>query len=304
MNFVKKRETPVQNIAYIGIMSAINLIFVLLSNLLPVLFLLLVFVLPLTSVIVTLLCKKVYLPIYFVVTFLLCFTINLGFGIYDTFIYVVPAMITGIMFGLMIEKRVPAILILVATSIIQFGLTHLTFFILSNYITNVNFYESLYSLFGLSTFAFKPALTVIFTYLIAQIQISLTYILVKYEVNRIGIEVNLSNEKRFVLYIPVLIAGILSIISYYYFPSWSLLFTLMITPIVVCEFLQLIISKYIWVYISLAATLVASVFLFAFLYQYVAAPNQLILINIFFGGVTIIDILSIYCFKDKGKKIK
>ena len=285
-------------------MSAINVLFVTISNFLPILFLILVFVLPLTSVIVTILCKKAYLPLYFVVTFLLCFSVNLGFGIYDTFIYVLPALITGILFGLLIEKNVPAILILVTVSMVQFGLTYLTFFILDKFIIQVNFYESLYKLFGLTDFGYKTALTLIFTYIIAQIQVSLTYILVKYEVNRIGLEVNLEFKNKWLLYIPTVMFGVFSFVSYYVFPDWTILFILMNLAVVTYQFINLILSKTIWVYALVALSVVASIFLFAFLYQYIKAPNQLILVNIFFASITIIDILLNYCFKDKGKKIE
>ena len=99
MELFKKRETPVENITYLGIMAAINVIFVLLTNVLPVLFFLIVFVLPLTSAVVTLFCKKAYFPIYFIVTLALCFLVNLGFHIFDTFLYVFPSLITGFLFG-------------------------------------------------------------------------------------------------------------------------------------------------------------------------------------------------------------
>ena len=56
----KKRETLTQNIAYMGLMAAINVIFVLLTYFVPFLIFLLVFVLPLTSVVVTIFCQKNY----------------------------------------------------------------------------------------------------------------------------------------------------------------------------------------------------------------------------------------------------
>ena len=111
MSLLKKRETPVQNIAYIGIMAAVNAVFVLISSLLPILFILLVFILPLTSVIVTMYCKKFYIPAYFIVTLALTFAITAGFSIFDTFIYVFPSLVTGCLFGLLIEKNVPGIYI-------------------------------------------------------------------------------------------------------------------------------------------------------------------------------------------------
>ena len=138
MELFKKRETLIQNIAYMAIMAAVNVVFVLLSNVLPVLLFLLVFVLPLTSTIVTIYCKKRYFPIYFIVTLALCFGVSAGFSIFDTFIYVLPSLITGFIFGLFIEKQIPAIYTLIAATVIQYGLTILTFYVLGLIVDNVN----------------------------------------------------------------------------------------------------------------------------------------------------------------------
>ena len=304
MSFLKKRETPVQNIAYMGIMAAINVVFVLISSLLPVLFILLVFILPLTSAIVTIYCKKRYYPIYFVTTLALCFAVTAGFSIFDTFIYVLPSLITGFVFGLMVEKNVPAIYILAGNTIIQFVLTYLTFLVIGRIVGQVSFFDSIYNMIGLSEFQYKAVLTYIFTYIVSQIQIVLTYILVKYEVRRIGLEINLNVTNRFILYLLTLVGLILTIFSVFYFPNGSILLTLLVLPIVMFEFIDLIIQRAVIIYVMLAVAVFVSIFLFAFLYQYVAAPNQLILLYVFFGLVTIIDFILNYCFHGKVKKIE
>lgn len=304
MNFLKKKDRPSENIAFIAIMAAINLIFVTISNFLPILFLLLVFILPLTSLLVALSCKKMYIPIYFVTTILLCLAVNFGFGLFDTFIYVIPSLITGILFGILINKKVPAIIILIVNVVIQFGLTYLTFFIIDNFITGINFYNSLFTLFGLQEFPYTGILTIIFTYIIALIQISLTYLIVKYALGRLEIEFNLELNNRLWVYIPILIALILMILSLFYFSDWSILFTLIVVPLIIYEFIELVMSKRIWIYVGLTISLLVFVFIFAFLYQYIPVPNSVVLIYIFFVLVTILDILFNYCFKLKGKKIE
>ena len=304
MNFLKKRETPVQNISYIGIMAAVNVVFVLISSFLPILFILLVFILPLTSVIVTIYCKKAYFPVYFVTTLALTFAVTSGFSVFDTFIYVLPSLITGFIFGLLIEKGISAIYILVINSIVQYLLTYLTFYVLDNLITHVNFFDSIYNLVGLSYFEFKGVLTNIFIYIIAQIQVLLTYILVRYEVNRIGIEINLKCENRFILYLVVLVFGLLTLFSALFFPSWATIFTLIILPIIFFELIELVMKIKPWIYVLLGVSLFASIFLFAFLTKYVQAPNQLVLLYVFFAFITIIDFIVNYCFKPKVEHIQ
>ena len=88
-----KRETLIQNIAYMALMAAINVIFVLLTTLVPVLMFLIIIVLPLTSTMVTLLCKKKYFPIYAIATIALCMIVTI-WKIDDTIFYVIPSIIT------------------------------------------------------------------------------------------------------------------------------------------------------------------------------------------------------------------
>lgn len=304
MSFLKKRESPVENIAYIGVMAAVNVVFVLISSLLPILFLLLVFILPLTSVIVTIYCKKIYIPVYFVTTVGLCLAVTAGFSIFDTFIYVIPSMITGFIFGISIEKNVPAIYILIINSIIIYLLTYLTFLFIDNIIGEVSFFNTIYQMIGLSTFEYKGVLTNIFTYIIAQIQIVLTYALVRYEARRINYDINLKVSNRFIMYLITFVGGILATLSVFFFQDAAVLLALIVLPICVYELTDLLIKKNAWIYFSVGVVTLIFIFLFAFLYNYVPSPNQLTLLYIFFGLITIIDLLFNYCLKTKDETIQ
>ena len=304
MNFLKKRETPVQNIAYIGIFSAVNIVFVLLSSLLPILFLLLVFILPLTSMIVTIYCKKRYYPVYFITTMALCLAVTAGFSIFDSFIYVLPSLITGFLFGILIEKGVNALYIVEINTIVQFILTFLTFLFIDKVITNINFYEAIFHTLGLADFKFKGVLTNIFTYIVAQIQIFITYVFVSYEAKRLNIEINLEVKYRFVLYCLYFIDLLLSIFSILYFPDYALLFALLMLPIILYELMELIGRKDKFIYASLFASFVIFIFLFAYAYQKMPAGTSLTLIHIFFALITIIDLIFNYCFHKKTNTIK
>lgn len=304
MSFLKKRETPVQNIAYIGIMAAINIIFVLISSLLPILFVLLVFILPLTSVIVTIYCKKIYYPIYFVATLGLCLAVTAGFSVFDTFIYVLPSLITGFLFGILIEKGVSGIYILIANTIVQYLLTYLTFLFLNNVLFHVNFFESIYQMIGLSEFKYKGVLTNIFTYIVAQIQIVITYIFVKYEMRRTEQEINLEVRYRFTLYIATLIGLLFTVLSIFFFPEASVLLTLLVLPITIYEILDLCFKKNLYIYGVLVFGIIVCMFLFAYLYQFIDSPNQLSLLYLFFVVITIIDFVLNYCLKPKVKTIE
>ena len=304
MSIFKKRETAVQNIAYMAIMAAINLLFVLISNLLPVLLLLLVFILPLTSTIVTVFCRKRYYPIYFLTTLGLCLAIAGGFNIFDTIVYVFPSLITGFIFGLAIEKQLPAILTITINTVVQFYLSILTLFVLEKIITNLSYETTLVNIFGLSEFAYKHIFALLFIYIVSLIQTVLSYVIIVYEINKFQITVNLSGKYSFVNNLVEILSGSLAIISYFFFKDWTLIFVFVPLPIFVYQVIKLTLARSVLNYVLLGASVLIFAFMFSFLYTYVISPNQLILIYILIGLVTIIDFLNNYCFIKNTNRIK
>lgn len=304
MELLKKRETVIQNIAFMAIMAAINAVFVLLSNLLPVLLFILVFVLPLTSTLVTIYCNKRYFPIYFIVTLAICFAVSIGFNIFDTFIYVLPSLITGFIFGFSFEKKVPAIYTIIGATAIQYGLTVLTFYLLSLIVGNLGLTNAIITSFGLGDFKYKASFIQVFLFIIAEIQIVLSYIVIKYQVNRMGIDVNLESKHHYILYIIEIIFAGLATLSYFYFQNFTLVLLIAAFPIYVYLLVVLIMRRKIWIWISLAAIHIGFPFLFALLYPCVQAPNQFITIYVLFGLLTIIDFLDNYCLKQNRNNIK
>ena len=304
MGLFSKRITLIQNIAFMAIMAAINVVFVVLSNVLPVLLFLLVFVLPLTSTLVTIYCKKAYFPIYFIVTLALCLGVSAGFYIFDTFIYVLPSLITGFIFGFCIEKKIPAIYTLLIATAVQYGLTILTFFVLGKIVNNLDLTESIVIAFGLKDFEFKAVFIQVFLFIVAEIQIIISYIVTKVLVNRLGIDVNLICRQNYVLYSVEVLCGGLAVLSYFYFPVYTLVIVLFALPIYLYQLITLVLQKRIWVWASVAGIHLVFIFLFAFLYEYSQAPNQFILIYLLFGLLTIIDFLGNYCFKQNTNSIK
>ena len=301
MELFKKRETTVENITYLGIMAAINVIFVLLTNVLPVLFFLIVFVLPLTSAVVTLFCKKIYFPIYFIVTLALCFLVNLGFHIFDTFLYVFPSLITGFLFGYMAEKKCPVLYIILLLSLFQFGFNILTFLFIDRLIGNVSLFSSLMTVFGLGSFTFKTTFAAVFVYIIAVIQIIFTYILISTQIKKLGFEFNLEDNYHLLQYIVLIFFLVAMVLGMFFYVDFALVFLVAMLPIPVNLAVSLIMKKKLWIIISLGASLLASMFVLALVYNYVSSPNQLCLIASVFVFITIIDFLENYCFNSNNK---
>lgn len=112
MTLLKKKETLIGNITYMGLMSAINVIFVLLTTFFPFFAIFLIFLLPLASTIVSYYCKRKYYLIYAIATILICACSTFAIDIGNTIFYVIPSLISGFIFGFLISKKCHPIRIL------------------------------------------------------------------------------------------------------------------------------------------------------------------------------------------------
>lgn len=288
MPLFQKRETIIQNIAYMAIMAAINVIFVLMTALLPPLMFFIVFILPLTSAVVALFCKKRYFPIYFIVTIGLCLLTTSGIYIWDTFFYVMPSLITGFIFGLLIEKNVPGLYIMVISTIVQYIITYLTFLTLNAMMPQMNFIDSILNIFGLSEFAFKDVFVHSFLFVLAFIQTLFTYVIIKLEVKKLGFEINLESHNPIVNEIASLILIGLAIAMAYIYPPLLYVSVMLLLPTILYLIIELILTynKLIWT--LLVVSVFVGSFIFAFCYLMLPAPRQVILITPFYGLILII----------------
>ena len=272
----KKRETLTQNIAYMGLMAAINVIFVLLTYFVPFLIFLLVFILPLTSVIVTIFCEKKYLPIYVLATIALCLIITMN-NFSDTLFYVIPALISGVAFGLMVEKKVPSVWIIFTSTLITTGLSY-AFVPLIQFIYNQNIIDVFLKVFKVNEFTYIDYMIPCFIFLISLIQAILSYIFIKAELPKLGIEIN--EESR---YLPLLVASIISLImigiSIPFFPSFSYFFSFWFIYFGSYIIAILSMKKNKWIYISFGVSVIITFVLFATLFNIIPNPFGFLLID-------------------------
>ena len=304
MALFKKRETLVQNIAYMAIMAAINVIFVLMTALLPPLMFVMVFVLPLTSAVVTLFCKKRYFPIYAITTVGLCLLTTSAIYIYDTFFYVIPSLITGFVFGLMIEKKVPAIYIIVGSTALRYILSYLTFLSLDLILPEINFIDALLSIFGLADFAFKDCFIHLFLYTLASIQTVFAYFILKREVKKLGFEVVLDIKLHYLLFIVGILIDFLAVMMVFIYPPLVYVFVVMNLPFMVYEIINLIYTRKTLIYILLVITLVVSSIIFVACYTLIPHPLGIILVapmQVFYGGIYFAN--NLFLNKTKNDKI-
>lgn len=292
MALFNKKTTLVHHITYMGIMTAINLIFIILANFVPFLIFLLILLLPFASTIVSYYCLKRYYLIYAIASIGLC----LIFNIPDTIFYVVPAIITGFIIGALLERKAHPFWLVLFSSIIEAGLTF-AFIPLINLIANTDIVQDFLKIFKLDSFAYQEIATYLFVYFISLLQCILTQFVLLNDVKKMGITVT----ARVSSLVPYIIGLEISLVLVFAFALFfaPLAFVFLEIAIYFAIFLlvDLLLSKKPIIYIILGILFVAAFFGFAILYQRVTTPLGLLLVALFPLSISVISFVKIYLLK-------
>lgn len=280
MSLFKKRESLTQNIAYMGIMASINVIAIVLMNyVLPILFLPFALIMPLTSTVVTLFCQKRYFIIYAVTTIGLCFLVSIN-NISDTLFYVIPSVISGFAFGLMIEYSVPMILAIFVGGIINAGLASATLPLI-NYMYGQDMVKVIATLFGLGDYQYLSYIVPSFILLIGLAQSLISFVLIINELPKLGIE---EKERNWSYVYPIigLFGSLLSLLAFLFFRDFAFFFMIFAVFFGVYVVTNNGFNKAKKSLIIDGIILALFIIYFALVYQYVEAPFGLLLINVLF----------------------
>lgn len=298
MTIFKKRVTLTENIAYMGIMAAINLLFVLLTTLFPFLLFLIVFVLPLTSAIVTIYCKKKYFIIYAISTIALCSLITI-WNIGDTLFYVIPSIVSGFLFAVLLEKKVNSLFIILITSIIQIIFSYLSIPLIK-LITGLSIIDTFVYAFGVNGFIYIDFVIPAFIFLISFMQQIISYAVIKDEIEKFA-SFEIKKNDELIISISNFFLLILMIVFAIIIPQYSLLLLCISIVIATYQFVNLMTSKNYITYILLAIGLLISFFVFAILYSSITKPLGILLIGLYSFLVTSISLINNYLLKENSK---
>lgn len=297
MSGIKRRESLIQNITYMALMAAINVIFVLLTTFVPVLFFMIVFILPLTSVLVTIHCKKIYFPIYAIATIGLCMICTI-WRIDDTIFYVIPSIISGFAFGFMAEKKVPSYWIILITTILQIGFTYASIPLIK-VLTGRNIVEVFATAFGIKDFIYLDYVTPCFIFFISLAQEIIAFIIIKEELKKFGMVFEEPVNLPLSLAVSLATSIALAVAFIFIYGPISYLLTLITIFLGIYALFYLIIEQSKLIYMLLIVDFVISFFLFAILYPLIKEPLGLTLINIFFIQEAIIVLINNYLIKPR-----
>ena len=275
MKVFKKQETIVQNMTYMGLMAAVNVVFVLLTYFIPFLLFVLVLLLPLCSAIISYYCKKIYFPIYLIVVTAICVLIDPA----DTIFYVLPSLITGFIFGTTIEFKVQSIYIVVIATIVQFAMS-IGFIPIIKLITNRDIVYDLASIFGLQEYAYLEYIKYTFIFFVAFAQIVLTFIVMHSELSKFGIDFVDGKQNDYLLDIFTVMCVAMSVLFGFIMPTFSFIW-LFLAFIFSFYRVSILDFAHFKLYLIEAGVIVLlSIFLVAILYPVIPAPLGLLTLNL------------------------
>ena len=293
MAFFSKKTTLVHNITYMAIMTAINLIFIVLDTYVPFLMILLVLILPFISAVVSYFCEKKYYIIYAIASIGLCLISNIA----DTLFYIVPAICSGFFIGLLLDKKINPFWMILCSTIIEVSLSY-AFIPLIKLLTNVDVINSFFTLFKLASFAYKAELMHIVILFVALTQCSLTHFVLLTEIKKLGIETDARVD-----YFGPYILGLLTcltiglIFSLTYTPP-SLAFIALSFYFAVFLLIELLFSKKVIVYVLLGTTLLIAFIVFVLLFTQLIKPLGFVLFGLFPLAIAVTSFIN-YCLLNR-----
>lgn len=290
MEVFNKKDTLTKTITFMALFAAINVVLSLPTLFVPYLSVILIIFLPLTSAIVEVACEDKYFPIYALGTLGLCFVVmfwNIDFAIF----YIVPSIVTGYLFGLMVKKEVAPIWSIFAATVAQTALSF-SFVPLMELITERNFINDVVDILNMIGFQSANKYVILTFFAVSLVQIILSYIATTAELKRLGIEPQ--KIEKIPSIIPYIIFGVivLSIPAFIIYNGVGILFiaiSLFFTYFLIYKF---VVEKSYKKLIIFGAAILVNVFVFAIFFPIMADATSL-LIQFTPAVVAAIDLIKI-----------
>lgn len=171
-----------------ALMAGINVIFALLSNFFFPASLLIMLFLPLASIIVALNVDLRYYPVYLFGTLILSLLVNFA-HIDTTLFFLLPILLSGLTFGLLIKKNLPDIILLLVVSLVNLAVLFLTIPLI-NLIYGIDFMTVFATLIGFNNAPFGKFILPAILALLAFMQTLITLLVISQDAPLFRIKIN------------------------------------------------------------------------------------------------------------------
>lgn len=203
-----KRVTPLQNIAFIAMMAAINGALSLLLSFLPYSSFLAIIILPIINALGVYLVDKKWFAVYVVTSIIIPLLVTM-FDLSTTLFYVIPSIISGFIYGALSKLRIPACLTILASTIWVLASTYLSLPIIK-VIYEIDMIPAVVASLNLKPFSVVLIPSFIFAFSWASTSVS--HFLITFTYEKIGFETTVWDWEKYVYPAASIILGTLSIL--------------------------------------------------------------------------------------------
>ncbi len=260
-------------------MAAINIILSVVVAFVPVLSVFLMLILPLTSTIVTIFCKEKFYPIYAIATIGLSIVATI-YNVETTIFYVIPSVLTGFCFGMMIKYRISTIWVIISASLIQTICTMVTIPLI-NLIFDTDIIQFFEKVFGVNEYNYIYAIIPSIIFFISLAQILLSYIIISSEITKFNYAFQSKQFSSFWCSIYLFASLLLTLATAFFFVDYAFLFLSISAYFLVFLIASLIQRKYYVALILTGVSVLVALLLFGVFYGMVQKPYGLLFIGIF-----------------------
>lgn len=299
MRFFRKKETVVENMAFMAMFAGIDALLSLVAALLPVSAIFLMVVVPLTATIVALLCRARYFPIFFFATLGTCIAVS-AWNFQNTLFYILPGLVVGGVYGFLLKKKAYPSVLVFLSGIVEFGFFYLSMALIQ-WIYGVDMRFFLLGLIGKGDSPNAPTIFPLFAFGYSLVQIGLTHIFIVAELSRFDLEI--SDEKKAPLLSPlatfISIGGVFAAI--FVLPELGYLFLGFALYWAICSVVSLFPRPHWASYVCLGAFGFLSLLLFASLYKAMPFGTGLSLLSLFAAAMALSAIFN-WLLSRKGRR--
>ncbi|MCI1245300.1 MAG: hypothetical protein LKG11_05100 [Bacilli bacterium] len=295
MKLFKRRTGSAQNLAFVGLMCAVDAVMATLSTLVPLSALFVIVFLPLVSALTVIVCEDRYILVYLVAAVAL----SLGVTAYDiaaTLFYIIPATIVGTLYGFLLKKGFPSALLIFLCALAEMGLNYAALPLIK-LVSGVDFIAFLTTALGLSSNAAFPYFVPSLILLYSLVEVLLSNIISVPLLSDFGIK---TNDWQLYSWVYDILSLSFSMIAIgLAFAEISLGYCFLVAAIFFTIYSLLAYFRKLpaWTYLMLGLFLAAGWMAFAFLYQKMPSYSGLLLGGIVTTALTIPSLIVRLSFK-------
>ncbi|MCR5505824.1 MAG: hypothetical protein K6F07_02385, partial [Bacilli bacterium] len=194
----------------------------------------------------------------------------------------------------------PAPFIIIATTIIQMAFSYASIPLITLF-TGRNIVNDFATVFGLKNFAYLDYLAPSFIFFLALVQETLSFVIINEEIKKFGFELQKDDLNSWSMNIFLFASLLLVVIFALTYKPLSYVALLIALYFASLMFVGLIDRKKKWIFIALGGSLLASIFIFALIYQYLPSPLGLLCVGVVFFFVLIIGFIDNCLLKHQNK---